>query len=240
MFLRAKRSGIKIPLRGTVLAVSAYNVVEAIGIMRNRTEIVISLAAGLLLADGITGCRVHVDKDSSGDEKKVQVDTPFGGIHVNTDQTTAVDLGLPTYPGAVVVNGDDQHKSADVHLGFGEWEMRVRAVSYETADSQDKVIDFYKKALGRFGDVITCQGKHPVGSPTATHEGLNCTDDKNSNVQVDEGDYHLSKGDLQLKAGSKRHQHIVGLENPKDGKTRFALVALDLPAAVESGSGKSD
>jgi hypothetical protein len=43
-----------------------------------------------------------------------------------------------------------------------------------------------------------------------------------------------------LKAGSKRHQHIVGFEDPSDGKTRFALVALDLPAAVDSSSGKSD
>jgi len=43
-----------------------------------------------------------------------------------------------------------------------------------------------------------------------------------------------------LKAGSKRHQHIVGFENPKDGQTRFALVALDLPAGSEKGSDKSD
>jgi hypothetical protein len=43
-----------------------------------------------------------------------------------------------------------------------------------------------------------------------------------------------------LKAGSKRHQHIVGFENPKNGRPRFSLVALDLPAVVESGSGKSD
>ncbi|MGA3345183.1 MAG: hypothetical protein ABSC76_09980 [Terracidiphilus sp.] len=208
--------------------------------MRNLTQCATSLVVGLLLAGGITGCRVHVDKDASGDEKKVQVDTPFGGIHVNTDQTTAVDLGLPTYPGAVVVKGDDKHKSADVHLGFGEWELRVRAVSYETPDPQDKVTDFYKKALGRFGDVIVCQGKTPVGSPTATHEGLTCTDDNDHHVQVDEGGYHPGNDNRQLKAGSKRHQHIVGFEDPSDGKTRFALVALDLPAAVDSSSGKSD
>jgi len=208
--------------------------------MRNRTQIATSLAVGLLLAGGITGCRVHVDKDASGEEKKVQVDTPFGGVHVNTDQTTAVDLGLPAYPGAEIVKGDDKHKSADVHLGFGEWEMRVRAVSYETADSQDKVTDFYKKAMGRFGDVIICQGNAPVGAPSTTHEGLTCSDGKQGNVHVDQGDYHLGKGDLELKAGSKRHQHIVGFETPRDSKTRFALVALDLPAAVESSSGKSD
>ena len=58
------------------------------------------LVAGLALAAGITGCRVHVDKGANGEDKTVQVDTPFGGVHVNTDQTTASDLGLPVYPGA--------------------------------------------------------------------------------------------------------------------------------------------
>jgi hypothetical protein len=43
-----------------------------------------------------------------------------------------------------------------------------------------------------------------------------------------------------LKAGSKRHQHVVGFEEPKNGKTRFALVALDLPAVEDNGEGKSD
>jgi len=32
----------------------------------------------------------------------------------------------------------------------------------------------------------------------------------------------------------------VGFENSKDSKTRFALVALDLPNMSDSGSGKSD
>jgi hypothetical protein len=199
-----------------------------------------TLAAGLALAAGMTGCRVHVDKDANGEDKTVQVDTPFGGIHVNTDQTSAADLGLPVYPGAQTVKDDDKHKSADVHLGFGEWELRVRAVSYATDDSQEKVTAFYKKALGRYGGVITCQGNTPVGTPTATSEGLTCDEDKSSKVQIDRGDYGTGKDSLELKAGSKRHQHIVGFENPKDGKTRFALVALDLPAGLDKDSGKSD
>jgi hypothetical protein len=199
------------------------------------------LAVGLALAGGVAGCRINVDKGANGEDKKVQVDTPFGGVHVNTDQTSAVDLGLPVYPGAEIVKGDDKHKSADVHLGFGEWELRVRAVSYETTDSRDKVTDFYKKALGRFGDVITCEGNAPVGTPSTTHEGLTCNDnDKNSKVHIDQGNYHMGKGNLELKTGSKRHQHIVGFENSGTDRTRFALVALDLPAQVESSSGKSD
>jgi hypothetical protein len=207
----------------------------------SRTRNATTLVVGLALATGLAGCRVHVDKDANGQEKKVQVDTPFGGVHVNTDQTTAVDLGLPVYPGAVVVKGDGDHKSADVHLGFGQWKLRVQTVSYESSDSEEKVVAFYKKALGRYGDVITCQGDSPVGTPTVTAEGLGCADEKKGgNVKINRHDYGTDKDSLELKAGSRRHQHIVGFENPKDSKPRFVLVALDLPAGMDSGSGKSD
>lgn len=200
------------------------------------------LLAGLALAAGITGCfRVHVDKDANGEDKNVQVDTPFGGVHVNTNQTSAADLGLPAYPGAKQVADDDKHKSADVHLGFGEWELRVRAVSYATSDTQDQVVAFYKKALGRYGDVISCQGHSPVGAPTATREGLTCADDGNSaHVKIDRKDYGTGNDSFELKAGSRRHQHIVGFEDPKNGQTRFGLVALDLPAGTDKDTGKSD
>ncbi len=202
-------------------------------------RIAATLAVGLALAAGMAGCRVNVDKGVNGQDKKVQVDTPFGGVHVNTDQTSAEDLGLPVYPGATVTQGNGDHKSADVHLGFGEWELRVRTVSYETSDSEDKVTAFYKKALGRYGDVITCRGDSPVGTPAATSEGLTCADDKQGgHVKISRNEN--GKDSVELKAGSRRHQHILGFEGSKDKQTRFALVALDLPAVVESGTGKSD
>jgi hypothetical protein len=195
------------------------------------------MLAVVALATAVAGCRIHVDKDANGKEKTVQVDTPFGGVHVNTDQVTAADLGLPAYPGSEIVRDNDHDKSADVHMGFGEWTLRVRAVNYATADPRDKVTAFYKKALGRYGDVITCQGNSPVGTPVATSEGLTCKESGHGNVKINDKDFG-SHGGFQLKAGSERHQHIVGFEEPQDGKTRFALIALDLPA---SGSGgKSD
>ncbi|MGA3160214.1 MAG: hypothetical protein ABSC77_03280 [Terracidiphilus sp.] len=207
----------------------------------NTTRTAIILVVSLALAAGMAGCRIETEKGPNGEDKKVQIDTPFGGIHVNTDQTTAADLGLPVYPGATAVTGDGDHKSADVHLGFGEWQLRVKAVSYQTSDSEDKVTAFYKKALGRYGNVITCQGNSPVGTPAITTEGLTCTDNgKHNNVQIDQGDYHFGKGGLELKAGSKHHQHIVGFESPRNNQTRFALVALDLPAEIESDSEKSN
>jgi hypothetical protein len=204
-------------------------------------------AAGLFacfaLAAGLAGCRVHVDKGANGEDKDVRVDTPFGGIHVNTDQTTAADLGLPVYPGAQVAPDKDNDKSADIHMGFGEWELRIKVVNYTAADSQDKVVAFYKNALGRFGNVITCQDNNPVGTPTATAEGLTCSD-SGQNVQIDDHGqnygYHSGHGGFELKAGSKRHQHIVGFESSAPGQTRFALVAVDLPTGMSGNSGKSD
>jgi hypothetical protein len=204
--------------------------------MRKTTILIASLA----VVTAIAGCRVHVDKGANGEDKTVQVDTPFGGVHVNTDQISAADLGLPVYPGAEIVKDSDHDKSADVNMGFGEWQLRVRAVNYATSDPPEKVTEFYKKALGRYGNVITCQGNAPVGTPVATAEGLTCADDNSSgHVKIDRNDYGTGKNSLELKAGSKRHQHIVGFENSKDGRTRFALVALDLPAGVNNGS-KSD
>jgi hypothetical protein len=190
------------------------------------------------LFTGIAGWRVHVDKDENGKEKNVLVVTPFGGVHVNTNQITASDLGLPVYPGAEIVKDNEHEKSADVNMGFGEWTLRVRAVNYATPDPQDKVTAFYKKALGRYGDVITCQGNAPVGTPSTTSEGLNCSDSGNhGNVKINDEDFGKHDG-FQLKAGSKRHQHILGFQDSKNGQTRFALVALDLPGS--GNTGKSD
>jgi hypothetical protein len=203
---------------------------------RLRARRAVAAAAVFVLAAWTAGCRLHVDKGANGEDKNVQIETPFGGIHVNTDQTTAADLGLPVYPGAQVVKNDDSHKSADVRMGFGEWQLRVRAVSYGTPDSQDKVLAFYKKALTRYGEVLTCQGNEAMGTPTVTSEGLSCHD--NMKVRADAGDFHTGEGDLELKAGSEHHQHIVGFESPAYGQTRFALVSLDLPSDVNAG--KSD
>jgi len=211
--------------------------------LRSRIPAIAGLAAAAALAAGLAGCRIHTEKDAKGEDQKVQIDTPFGGVHVNTGQTTAADLGLPVYPGAQLSSDKDNDKSADVHMGFGEWQLRVKVVNYTSPDSQDKVVAFYKQALGRYGTVIACQDGQPVGTPTATAEGLTCTDKDGAHVKVDKGstsyNYGGDSSGFQLKAGSRKHQHVVGFESSAPGQTRFALVAIDLPAVVDD-PGKSD
>lgn len=180
----------------------------------------------------ISGCRIQVDKSKDGEDKNVKIDTPMGGLHVKTNDLSAADVGLPVYPGAQVVPDHDNDKAADIHLGFGKWQLRVKVVNYQTPDSQDKVLAFYRKALGRYGDVIQCDHDTPVGTPATTREGLTCGE-HNKNVHVDEGD------DLSLRAGSKHHQHLVGFKNGSNANTRFALVELELPEGVNDSDADS-
>jgi hypothetical protein len=199
--------------------------------MKKRAAFLAALALLLTI-----GCRVQVDKDSEGKEKNVKVDTPLGGLHVRADNTSAADVGLPVYPGATIAPDKDGDKSADIHMGFGDWQLRVKVVNYQTVDGQDKVLTFYQKALGRYGDVIRCQGNQPVGTPTETHEGLNCQEDHNSREHA-----NISTSDgVTLKAGSQHHQHILGIKQSDSSGTRFTLIELQLPAAIDKDSAKSE
>lgn len=187
-------------------------------------------AATLLLS---VGCRVHVNKNADGREKNVKIDTPLGDLHVRSNDTKAADVGLPPYPGATIAPDKDGDKSADIHMGFGQWQLRVKVVNYQTPDSQDQILAFYQKALGRYGDVIRCQGMHPVGTPTVTQEGLACSgNNNNANVNFSEG--------LSLQAGSRHHQHIMAIEKDSGPGTRFALIELQLPGENDKDSVKTE
>ncbi len=185
-------------------------------------------AAWVLLPSLLAGCSVKVHRGENGEDKDVEVHVPMGEVHVRQGLPTAADLGLPAYPGAATVPGTDGD-SADVHVGFGSWQMHLRVAKYQTGDPQAKVISFYRKALGQYGQVIACQDGEAVGSPSFTSEGLGCREHlvgANSRGNDDE------RG-LSLRAGSKRHQHIVQLQ-PSDGQgIRFTLLRLDLPGEAE-------
>ena len=193
------------------------------------------IAAAVLLATAAftTGCYISSDKHGDGDNVKVA--TPFGGLSVKTDQDDVLSgIALPVYPGATLAKKDKingkENGSADVNMSFGSFQLRVKAVSYRTPDDPQKVLAFYRKALGRFGTVIQCDGSHSVGQPTRTPEGLTC-DESMNHGKIQES---VSDSKIQLKAGSKKHQHIVDVD-PDGSGSKFGLVALDLPVDFHFG-----
>ena len=187
-----------------------------------RTSAALTFAA-LLLAP--VGCHVNTHKNQNGNDN-VDIGTPFGSMHVKTDNDAAgAQTGLTPYPGATLVKKDgDDNGAADISMNFGEFKLGVHAVDLRTTDPEDKVLAFYKKDLSRYGSVLTCRGKVAVGTPVRTGDGLTCgTDEHNTGNSGD-------ASHLELRAGSERHQHIVGVHT-EDGATRIGLVALDLPGS---------
>lgn len=206
-----------------------------------HNKAIILVLLGALPAALTLGCRIESKKSDSGNGENVKIATPFGGMSVKTDESSvAQSTGLQTYPGAIVTkkkNKDDHNDgAADINMSFGNFQLRVKAVSFTTSDAPDQVLAFYKKGLGRFGTVIQCKDHSPVGTPTRTPDGLTCSDDeKDSHVHVDDD----VTGKTELKAGSKQHQHIVSID-PDGNGTKFALVALDLPGHFSFGDKDDD
>jgi hypothetical protein len=202
-----------------------------------RTLSVAPLACLLL-----SGCRVIEHKD--GNKENVDISVPFGNMHVKTNGTgDTAAIGLTPYPGAVPVKDgkDDDTSSANVDMSFGNFHLGVRAASFQTSDQPDKVLAFYRKDLGRFGDVIECQNNKPVGNPTHTSQGLTCDDKDHSQYNVSNTEHGIHIGDnpsdRELRAGSGTHQHIVGIQN-RNGGTKIGLVALDLPGNLDGHDDK--
>lgn len=191
--------------------------------------LILTTALGALIS--AVGCHVEVDKGKNGEDKNVRIETPVGGLHVRSDQTSATDLGLPAYPGAQIAPDGEGDKSADVHLGFGPWQMHIRVVTYSSSDPQDKVLAFYKSAMGRFGTVIECQGDHPVGAITVTSEGLTCREDSHTHVNINGNNGNIAdESGLTLRAGSRHHQHLLAFKTSASG-TKYSLVELELPSS---------
>lgn len=194
--------------------------------MNLRSVFLVLAGLGSMLA---TGCRIDSNKHGDGDNVKIA--TPFGGMQVKTnDAAVQSGVGLPEYPGATLVKKDKDNGAADINMSFGNFQLRVKALSYRTGDSPAKVKEFYRNALARFGDVIECSDNRPVGTPTHTTEGLTCDNEKENHITVNEN----VSSKRELKAGSKQHQHIVAIE-PEGNGTKFGLVALDLPGHLSFG-----
>ena len=201
--------------------------------MRVKREIAVVL--GVVAMTAVSGCRVDSKKD--GDNENVKIATPFGGMQVKTNDAVVTEgIGLPVYPGAELVKKGNGDGAADVNMSFGSFHLRVKAVSYRTGDAPAQVAAFYKKALGRYGDVIECADHKAVGKPVQTAEGLTCDDSGKNRAPGANVD---ASGKLELKAGSKQHQHIASID-PEGSGTKFGLVALELPGNMSVGDeGKS-
>jgi hypothetical protein len=145
-------------------------------------------------------------------------------VHANS-HATAKNIGLPEYPGATPFKDNDSNSSsADLGFLLNSFHLSVKAASFVTTDSPAHVLEFYRKPMAKFGEVLECDHGKPVGSLTVTKSRLTCGDRKSGHMTVSGSD-----SDHELRAGTPENFRIVGVDGTANGKTKFGLVALVLP-----------
>ena len=135
------------------------------------------------------------------------------GLVLNSN-ATAEDLGLPIYPGARRQKDTEEESSA---LTMGAWSgtsgFRLVVLKLTSDDAPEKVAEFYRKALAKYGAVLDCSKPGPAKTAPKSN-GLACEDDE-----------HVAGG-FTLKAGTKQKQHAVGIE-PDGRHSTIALVYVE-------------
>jgi hypothetical protein len=163
--------------------------------------VVAMLFASSVRAGGIRG---EQDKDGAG--------VTF------SKQATPKEVGLPAYPGAKL-HKDEKDDSASVQMGLwgGSFGFKLAVMKMESNDAPEKIAEFYKKALAKYGTVLNCS------DPSQKENAKNKDDASNKLVCEDD---NPEKGGLLFKAGTKEKQHLVAIQASGQGSL-FQLVYVE-------------
>lgn len=188
--------------------------------LRTSSRLFCLVAFATLLA--LPACSVNVNKDGADKDKKVDIDTPLGGIHVSKGADVR-DTGLAVYPGARPTKEEDEgdEKSANVRISSGAFGLKVVALEYESDDKPEKLISYYKDQLKKFGPVLECRSS---GNGRGSNVNYSHDSDGSKPVSCD-GDDHGKN--IELKVGTQANQHIVSIE-PQDKGVKFGLVYVQV------------
>jgi hypothetical protein len=189
-----------------------------------RTKLALSLALTVMSLMALPACSINVKKDDNGQDKKVDIETPVGGIHVSKG-ADARDTGLPIYPGARQKDDDKdgEEKSANVNISAGFFGLKVVAVEFLSDDPPEKITSYYKDQLKKYGTILECHTTHRHGDTGDVNGHVGKNDDKKDSHPLT--CEQNSGPTIELKVGTKENQRIVAVSPQDKGKgTDFALV----------------
>ena len=193
-------------------------------------------AFAVLLLGGCT-INTHEKKDASGKSENENVDirTPLGSLSVHSGDVDAKDTGLAVYPHARPMPHKKDDEDANVNISTSLFGLKVVAVRFESDDTQDKILSFYRKELAKYGSVIQC-------STSGTDLNFKHDDDdgKDGPVTCKDGGAGVksgndNSGNVELKTGTQHNQHIVSIDK-RGSATSFSLVYVRLHTGKEKGA----
>ena len=166
-----------------------------------RMKFLIPLTALLL---PLAACTVDVHENEAAGTAEVDVRSPVGRVSVRND-ADARDTGLSIYPGARLIRDDDSRESANVSVSGPGFGVSVVAATFESGEEIERVVEFYRTDMRRYGDPTVChgevdfRGRRPV-----------CEEDS-------------SARDVQLVVGTEDEHRLVHVE-PRGSGSKLALV----------------
>jgi hypothetical protein len=176
-------------------------------------------ATAVALCLTLAHAQTQNDQNASSSGQSSKDNDNFSASFNLGKNASAKDVGLPIYPGARRQQDTDKDSSSlNMGLWGGSSGFKIALLKMETNDSPDKVSAFYRKALAKYGKVLTCGAGDPAPDSsqdkTKSSDALDCDKDKSD------------KDGFELKAGTKERQHIVGISK-KDNVTTFQLVYIE-------------
>jgi hypothetical protein len=179
--------------------------------MRKRLS---AAAIAALLVTLFAGCSVTTHEKQNGKKDDVDIKTPFGSLSVREGSTDVKDTGLALYPGARPrKDSGDDHQNANVNISSSLFGLKVVALKFESDDSPDKVMAFYRKEMGKFGKVVECTGSFGMTFHRYDKDAEVACDDHDSGHEYKE----------ELKVGTENNQRVVAIK-PTGKGSEFALV----------------
>jgi hypothetical protein len=162
-------------------------------------------------------CILPVAAQDQDKDKSLDVRSPVGDLHVGKD-ADASKAGLPVYPGARPQNSKN-NDPVNLALSTDKFGMKLIVAKYETDDSAEKVLGFYRDKMKKYGKVLEC---HSTDEKADFHSD---DDQKGSKALKCEGD---NTGPVrELKVGTEDDARIVAIQDPQESKrTTFAVIYL--------------
>ncbi|HUR37094.1 MAG TPA: hypothetical protein VM009_04700 [Terriglobales bacterium] len=186
-----------------------------------KNQVLVSVLAASI---AVTGCSIQSKHEDGSHKENVKIETPLGGMNVRTDDVDAKETGMTVFPGATPKekeDGDHDEKKANVNIDTPWFGLKVVALTYQSSEPQEKIWDYYKKEMSRYGKVLECKpGSPDLNAAAKDDEELTCNDSKKKgHVRA----YERDSKSVQLKVGTANKQRIVAFK-PSGNGTEFSLV----------------
>ena len=186
-----------------------------------HSQLALNLAAAIMVLILLVAVAVPAAdaQDQSNPDKSSKNDNISASFDLGKD-ASAKDVGLPLYPGSHR-HQDSKDDSASLNMGFsgGSSGFKMAMLKMDSTDSPDKIAAFYRKALSKYGKVLTCSGPGAEPSTDASKDSAKSTDLSCDHNKPDQSE-------IELKAGTKQNQHVVGIKL-EGAVTTYQLVYIE-------------